>query len=234
MLTSAIYCRIVGLTEDVSFEAHEFAKRIAAGASQLPPVLADTQGWDARLFAWQTPTYMTFGQAEWVPAMPTVTRDFRKAVGIFTRDGYSPLIGTISPLLVMTRALTDSIPRHLEQLTDRTVSIRTITLRLERLLRNSPGDLLRYEWTPREGAVLAMSATSNHILASPPQDFIDEYTDRFTAYNMIWRGFNITLRRDFSLEIANIGASFEQIALGMADLIATLREFQIFDMRIAT
>ena len=38
---------------------------------------------------------------------------------------------------------------------------------------------------------------------------------------------DVTLRRDFSLEIATVDASLKQIAQGMAELIAMLLEFGV-------
>lgn len=228
MLTSGIYCRVVGLPKGFSFEPERLAQGMATGSFRLEDVHAEAQGWNAKLFAWKTPTYMTFGEAEWVPGIPPTTLNFREGIGVFTRDGLPPLLATISPLLVMTRALTNSMPRHFKELTGEDVSITTIALRLEGLLRNSGKFQLRgFEWVPRDGRVSASSSTSEQNLPTPSDDFIDKFGEAVTSYKMIWQGLDVTLRRDFSLEIATVDASLEQVAQGMAELIAMLLEFRI-------
>jgi hypothetical protein len=233
MLTSAIYSRVIGLPERLSFEPERLAKGMAIGSFRLEDVHledvhAEVHGWKTKLFAWKTPTYMTFGEAEWVPAVPPTTLSFREGIGVFTRDGWPPLLATISPLLVMTRALTSSIPRHLKELTGEAVSVTAISLRLERLLRNSDKFQLRgLEWVPQVGLVSSHSAISEQKLPSPPDDFIHKFGEAVTAYNMIWQGLDVTLRRDFSIEIATVDATLDQVAEGMAELVATLIESEI-------
>jgi hypothetical protein len=227
MLTSGIYCRVMRLPEGISFEPERLAKGMATGSFWLEEDHAEVEGWNAKLFAWKTPTYMTFGEAEWVPGLPPTTLNFREGIGVFTRDQLPPLLATISPLLVMTRALTNSIPRHFKELTGEDVSITTIELRLDRLLRNSGKLQLRgFEWLDGRG-VSASSATSDQNLPMPSEDFIDKFGEAVTAYRMIWQGLDVTLRRDFSLEITTVDASLEQIAQGMARLIPKLLEFRV-------
>jgi hypothetical protein len=173
------------------------------------------------------PTYMTFGEAEWVPGIPPTTLDLREGIAVFTRDGVPPLLATISPLVVMTRALTHSIPRYLKELTGEVVSITSVELQLDRLLRHSGELQLRgYEWLDGTG-ISASSATSDQNLQTPPEDFINRFGEAVTAYRMIWEGLDMTLRRDFSLDIATVDASLQQIVGSMTRLIPQLIEFRV-------